>query len=194
MYYTFCLLDIPGLRSSPGPARGLSETSVCVSKCHACRVLPVNSTLPQSKKSWVSPTPPPRPSPGAPTGSQRQRCPSQRPASPPTARTGDLPTGARHTAASRGTVPTTPADPDGAASSRQSHRLRRPSTTPPPFHAHPHRAVPSHRHLSRPLRRRPALKYRPVGTCRSIARPSLPTPPPSLLCPSCVQYLSFFWG
>jgi hypothetical protein len=56
---------------------------VCVSKCHACRVLPVNSTLPQSKKSWVSPTPPPRPSPGAPTGSQRQRCPSQRPAPAP---------------------------------------------------------------------------------------------------------------
>ena len=117
-----------------------------------------------------------------------KRCPSQRLADHDLS-AGDLPAGARHTAASRGTVPTTPADPDGAASSRQSHRLRRPSTTPPPFHAHPHRAVPPHRHLSRPLCRPPS---RPVSTCSSITRPSLRTiSPMSLLC---AIPLSLLWG
>jgi hypothetical protein len=87
VYYTFCLLDIPGLRSSPGPARGLSETSVCVSKCHACRVLPVNSTLPQRvKRAGFHQLPPHAPAQArllAPNGNAARR--SAPPAPPPPA-------------------------------------------------------------------------------------------------------------
>ena len=47
---------------------------------------------------------------------------------------------------------TAPIPPDSATGPALAlPSLRRPIVPPPPFHAHPHRAVPPHRHLSRPL-------------------------------------------
>ena len=86
-------------------------------------------------------------------------------------------------------TPSVPAPPYGATSPRQSHRLRRPSTaavfprasSPRSTMGAPHHGCTPTDSLPRPPRRPPSL---PVGTRRSITRPSLPThiPPVSPLC------------
>jgi hypothetical protein len=84
---------------------------------------------------------------------------------------------------------TAPIPPDSATGPALALPSLRRLVPPPSFHAHPHRAVPPHRHLFRPLRRPPS---RPESKCRSITRPSLPRPISPV--PSCVQYLSLLWG